>query len=260
MATRTSHSPGTFSWVDLQTSDTEAAKSFYGALFGWEYEDRPTGEGRTYAMASVDGEVACAIAPMPDNAPFPPHWNSYVTVESADDAAAKARELGGATPMGPFDVFDAGRMGVIADPTGALVLVWEPREHIGAHRVNEPGCFVWNELGTKDPATAADFYEGLFGWSYDEQDAGPMGTYRTIMNGDRPNGGIRQQGPMEADVPPNWLVYFSSTDAAASAAQVTELGGAVMMPPTEIPMGATIAVVTDPQGAAFAFFEGEVTD
>jgi predicted enzyme related to lactoylglutathione lyase len=260
MGTRTSHSPGTFSWVDLQTTDAEAAKSFYSGLFGWSYEDRPTGEGRTYAMASVDGDVACAIAPMPDNAPFPPHWNSYVTVESADAAAAKARELGGATPMEPFDVFDAGRMGVIADPTGAMVLVWEPREHIGAHRVNDPGAFVWNELGTKDPEAAASFYADLFGWTYEEQDMGPMGTYRTIKNGERVNGGIRRQGPTEAEVPPNWLVYFTTTDIDGSVAKAGELGAQVMMPPMELPMGAKIAVLGDPQGAVFALFDGEVMD
>jgi predicted enzyme related to lactoylglutathione lyase len=260
MATRTTHSPGTFSWVDLQTSDPEAANSFYSALFGWDYDERPTGEGRTYAMARIDGEFVSAIAPMPPGAQFPPHWNSYVTVESADDTAAKARELGGATPMEPFDVFDAGRMGVIADPTGAVLLVWEPREHIGAGRVNDPGCFTWNELGTKDPETAAAFYGDLFGWTYDEQDMGPMGVYRTIKNGERMNGGIRKQSEQEAEVPPNWLVYFTTEDIDAAVGQVGELGGQVMMPPTDLPMGARIAVLTDPQGAAFALFQGEVED
>ena len=258
MATRTSYPPGTFSFVDIQTSDTEAAQSFYSALFGWDYDERPTGDGRTYAIAQVDGDTAAAIAPMPPGAQFPPHWNSYVTVESADATAARARELGGATPMEPFDVFDAGRMGVVADPTGAVVLVWEPKENIGAGRVTEPNCFIWNELGTKDPEAAASFYADLFGWTYEEQEMPGGATYRTISNGDRPNGGIRAQTEMEAEVPPNWLVYFMTDDADASAAKVSELGGNVIQPPFDLPMGARIAVVADPQGAVFALYAGEV--
>ena len=260
MATRTSHLPGTFSWVDLQTSDPDAAQGFYSSLFGWVYDIRPTGEGGTYGMAQVDGEYVAAVAPMPPGAQFPPHWNSYVTVESADATAAKARELGGATPMEPFDVFDAGRMGVIADPTGAMVLVWQPKDHIGAGRVNDAGCFIWNELGTKDPESAARFYADLLGWAYEEQDMGGGATYRTIKNGERDNGGIRAQTEMEAEVPPNWLVYFATEDVDASAAKASELGGNVIQPPFDIPTGARIAVVADPQGAVFALYEGEVHD
>ena len=260
MGTRTSHAPGTFSWVDLQTSDPDAARDFYGGLFGWTYDIRPIGDGAAYAMALVDGEAAGAIAPMPPGAQFPPHWNSYVTVESADAVSERARELGGATPMEPFDVFDAGRMAVIADPTGAIVLGWEPKANPGAGRVNDPGCFTWNELGTKDPARAAEFYSALFGWTYDEQDMGPMGTYRIIKNGDRSNGGIRAQSEMEADVPPNWLVYFTVEDIDAAVAKAGEQGGKVLAPVMALPMGSRIAVLADPQGAAFAFFEGEVDD
>jgi uncharacterized protein len=260
MGTRTSHPVGTFSWVDLQTTDTEAAKQFYSALFGWEYRDIPVGETGTYSMALVDGDETGAIGGMPPGAQFPPHWNSYVTVESADAAASRAREVGGTTPMEPFDVFDAGRMAVIADPTGATMMAWEPRESIGARRVNDPGCFCWNELGTNDPVTAARFYGDLFGWTYDEQDMGPMGTYRTIKNGDRANGGIRQQSEAEAGVPPNWLVYFGVQGADATVAKATEQGGRVLAPAFDLPMGARIAVLADPQGAAFALFAGDVED
>jgi predicted enzyme related to lactoylglutathione lyase len=260
MGTRTSHPVGTFCWVDLQTTDTEAAKRFYSELFGWTYNEIPVGETGTYAMALVDGEDTGAIGGMPPGAQFPPHWNSYVAVESADAAASRAREVGGTTPMEPFDVFEAGRMAVIADPTGATLMAWEPRQNIGAHRVNDPGCFTWNELGTNDPATAARFYGDLFGWTFEEHDMGPLGTYRTIKNGDRPNGGIRPQSEQEAGVPPNWLVYFTVKDVDATVAKAGERGGRVLAPPMDLPMGSRIAVLADPQGAAFALFGGEVDE
>jgi predicted enzyme related to lactoylglutathione lyase len=261
MGTRTSHAPGTFSWVDLQTTDPAAAKSFYGSLFGWEYNEQPIDDqGGTYAMALVGGESVAAIAPMPPGAQFPPHWNSYVTVESADDISATAQDAGGATPMEPFDVFEAGRMAVVADPTGAVLCCWEPKENIGAGRVNEPGCLTWNELGTKDTATAAKFYGDLFGWTYEEMDMGTGDAYRIVKNGERSNGGIRAQSEMEAGVPPNWLAYFVTEDIEASAAKAVELGGQMLAPPMEIPMGSKIAVVADGQGAAFALFEGDTDD
>jgi predicted enzyme related to lactoylglutathione lyase len=260
MGTRTSHPVGTFCWVDLQTTDPEAAKRFYSELFGWTYDELPGGEGGTYAMALVGGEEAAAIAPMPPGAQFPPHWNSYVAVESADAAASRAREVGGSVAMEPFDVFDAGRMAVIADPTGAFVLAWEPRNHAGAHRVNDHGCFIWNELGTNDPVTAARFYGDLFGWTYEERDMGPMGTYRVILNGGRQNGGIRPQSEQEAGVPPNWLVYFSVEDVDATVSTAGEIGGRVLAPPMDLPMGSRIAVLADPQGAAFALYAGDVDE
>lgn len=261
MGTRTSHAPGCFSWVDLQASDPAAAKTFYTSLFGWDYEDIPIDDaGGVYAMALVGGERAAAIGPIPQGDPSPPHWNSYVTVESADASASRAAELGGAVDAPAFDIFDAGRMAVITDPTGAYLCLWEPKESPGASRVNDTGCFTWNELGTKDPATAATFFADLFGWTYDEMDMGGGEIYRTIKLGDRMNGGIRGQTEREAAVPANWLAYFTTESTNASVEKTVELGGSVLAPAFDLPTGSRIAVVADPQGAPFAFFEGETED
>src|SRR3954454_18968780 len=127
MGERTSHPPGTFSWSELATSEAGAAKAFYTALFGWEYDERPLGDGQTYSMAQRDGKSVAALF----DSEQPPHWNCYVTVASADEAAARAVEVGAKVIAEPFDVFTAGRMAVIADPAGGAVLsLWEPRENI----------------------------------------------------------------------------------------------------------------------------------
>ena len=57
MSERTKYAPGVFSWVDLSTTDQDAAKRFYGGLFGWEADDRPVGEGTVYSMMKLDDEV-----------------------------------------------------------------------------------------------------------------------------------------------------------------------------------------------------------
>jgi predicted enzyme related to lactoylglutathione lyase len=263
MGTRTSYAPGTFSWVDLSTTDPEAAKAFYSELFGWTYDDMPAGdEGGVYSMAQLGGDPVCALAELPPGDPGPPRWNSYVTVESADAAAARAGELGGEAVLEPFDVLDVGRMAVLRDAVGAFFMVWEPRRHIGAARVNEVGCLTWNELGTPDVEAATPFYVQLFGWATEPMDTGGGPAYTIVKVGERSNGGIREQGPQEKEggVPPNWMPYFAVESADATAARAGELGANALMPPTDIPSGGRIAAIADPQGAAFAIWEGPLDD
>jgi uncharacterized protein len=258
MGTRTEHAPGTFSWADLTTSDTDGAKAFYGDLLGWEFEDSPIPEeagGGVYIMCKVQGSNAAAISPQREGDPSPPHWNSYVTVESADDFAAKAGELGGNVAMEPFDVMTAGRMAVVADPTGAFFAGWEPRDSIGAERVNEPGCLTWNELHTPDVDPALQFYTGLFGWGTDEMDTGGGPRYVIVSNGDRSNGGLM---PTQEGEPPNWLPYFVADDRDATAQKAKELGANELVR-LDMPQG-NIAVFTDPQGAPFGIFAGRLDD
>lgn len=255
MGERTRYTPGTFCWVDLTTTDQEAAKAFYGGLLGWEAVDIPVGEGAVYSMMRVDGKDVAAIAPQPAQqreAGVPPLWNSYVSVESADAAVERAKELGGSAHAPAFDVMEAGRMGVIQDPQGAFVMVWQPRNRFGAELVNAPGALVWNELASANLDASKAFYSGLFGWEIEPFEGSPT-PYLAIKNGGANNGGMRlldSPGP-----PPHWLVYFGVQDIEASLAKVKELGGAVHAGPIDITM-AKIAVAADPQGAIFALYAG----
>jgi predicted enzyme related to lactoylglutathione lyase len=253
MGERTSYPHGTFSWVDLATTDQEGAKAFYGELFGWEGEDMPAGEGVTYTMYRLGGQYVAASGPQMEDekaAGIPPHWNSYVTVDDVDATAARATELGGAVLAGPFDVFDAGRMAVVRDPTGAVVSLWEPRQMAGAGLVNDPGSLTMNELATPDPERAKEFYEALLGWTV-ELDP----TYSQIRVGNRLNAGLRH----ETQAPPHWLPYFTVSSADDATTTVRGGGGRVLVEPMDIPAG-RVAVFMDPAGAAFAVFEGEVDD
>ena len=261
MGERTSHTPGTFSWVDLSTSDPVDAKRFYGGLFGWTFDDLPVGDGIVYTMCRVDGKSVCAISGQAEqerSQGIPPHWNNYVTVEDVDASTAKAKELGANVIVEPFDVMDVGRMSVIADPTGAVLSLWEARTSIGAELVNVPGALTWNELATNDVERAKEFYGGLLGWRLEDMEGGGM-TYTMIHNGDRPNGGIRPQSELEAGVPPNWLAYFAAERVDDSIAKAGELGGRVLVEPVTVPAG-RFAAIGDPQGAVFAVFEGDFDD
>ena len=251
MGERTSYPPGTFSWAELATTDAEAAKAFYTALLGWTYEDNPVTDGSTYSMALRDGHYVAALFGASDQ---PPHWNCYVTVESADETAAKARGLGGTVMAEPFEVLDVGRMAVVADPNGAAVCLWEPRQHVGASLVNAPGALTWVDLVTPDPEAAERFYGGLFGWTFPEM--ADSGGYRLIRVGERSTGGILPQ----PEGPPTWIPYFGHEDVDRATGEIAERGGRVLNGPLSVPNGGRIAVVTDPQGALLALWTGPYDD
>jgi predicted enzyme related to lactoylglutathione lyase len=263
MGKREVYAPGTFCWVELATTDPKGAKAFYGGLFGWEAEDVPAGEPATYTMLSLNGDRIGGLYGTEagrGERGARPYWFSYVSVENADAAAARARELGGAVIEEPFDVPDAGRAAIVQDPTGGMLAAWEPRRHAGAERVNDPGCLTWNELQTREPEKAAAFYEGLFGWQTEPVREDGRTVYVTIKtSGGWPNGGIMPLDERHEDAPSFWLPYFTVASCDEAAARVRALGGGVMAGPMELGAG-RVAVARDPQGAAFALFEGETDE
>ena len=253
------YKPGTFCWVELETSDGEAAKKFYTSLFGWEFTDNPVGPGMIYTMLKQDGKDVGALYQMPEEMKsmgIPPNWLSYASVTSADETAAKAKGLGAALMKEPFDVMTVGRMAVVQDPTGAVFALWQAGTHKGAGVVNVPNSFCWNELSTPDTGKAGDFYSGLFGWSKNVQQMGPM-TYTSFMNGDRPAGGMYNPGPEMGNAPPHWLVYFAVDDTDAKLKKAIALGAKTISPPMDIPGTGRFAVVQDPQGAVFGIIKLE---
>ena len=245
------HEPGMFCWVELATKDGPAAKKFYTSLFDWGVNDIPNDAG-TYSMVQKKGKDAGALYQQgPDEKTIPPHWNSYICVDSADETAEKAKKLGGTVILGPFDVMEHGRMAVIQDPAGAVFSLWEPRKHIGAEVVNEPSSFCWNELYTTDPKKVGDFYANLFGWTREPMPT-PMGEYTVFKKGDAQAAGMMQITKEMPGMPPHWMVYFAVEDSDRTVEKAKGMGAHVMVPPTDIPNIGRFAILNDPQGAGFA--------
>ncbi len=247
----TKHEPGSFCWAELATTDDGSAKKFYTTLFGWGFDDMPAGPGMIYTtLKKGDKSVGALYKLGPDQKGVPPHWNTYVSVASADGTARKAKELGGKVLMEPFDVMDLGRMAIVEDPQGARICVWEPKKHIGAMVVNEPGALCWAELDTTDTDSAKSFYTGLFGWG-----AKVSPEYTEWQQGGASIGGMMKIPKEWGPVPPNWLVYFATADCDATAKKAGELGGGTIVPPTDIPEAGRFCVLRDPQGAVFAVYK-----
>jgi uncharacterized protein len=260
MTEMTTYAPGTPSWVDLGSADLEASVGFYGEILGWEVPDSENAEQTGgYRIATQRGKSAAGMMPLMQEGQ-PPAWTTYISVEDADATAAKVREAGGTVLAEPMDVMDLGRMAVFADPGGAVVGVWQPGSFSGAELVNEPGTFSWNELNTRNPDAAKAFYGSVFGWNANETDMGDFGSYITwrlanASEDDESIGGLLDmRGRVADDVPEHWMTYFTIEDRDATVERAKGMGAQVIFGPLDMPMG-RLAILTDPQGAAFGIFQ-----
>jgi predicted enzyme related to lactoylglutathione lyase len=244
MAERTRYEPGTPSWVDLGSPDPAAAAEFYGGLFGWTAAMDPRPEAGGYGMFTLGGKNVAGVGPQM-NPGMPPLWTVYITVVDAEDTLAQATAAGGTVIVGPMDVFDAGRMGVIQDPLGSYISIWQPQEHIGAQLVNDPGAFSWNELATPDLPASRDFYQSLFGWGVEPAASSDHAAIFTVGGNVVCGAHVAGEGEF-----PAWSVWFAVDDCDQAAARATALGGSILMPPTDMDFGRG-AVVADPHGAVF---------
>jgi uncharacterized protein len=245
--------PGTPSWVDISSPDVQATARFYSQLFGWQAEDLGEQAGH-YTMFTQDGKQVAAAGPAQDPGQ-PPAWMTYVATDNADATAKKVAEAGGKVLMAPFDVMDQGKMGVFADPGGAVFSVWQPAAMKGAGLVNTPVSLTWNELATRDMDAAKAFYTKVFPWSAKSNDMGGGQTYTEWQIDGRSIAGAMTMGSMyPAQVPPHWLVYFTVANTDDIVKRTQELGGKVMSPAQDIPQG-RFAVLADPSGATFAVIQ-----
>ncbi len=254
MPKRASYAPGTPSWVDLQTTDQDAAKSFYGELFDWRYDDQDMPQGGAYSMALKDGELVAGISPQQPGAAaqgLPPTWNTFITVDDVDAATVAAEAAGGQVYAQPFEIMGAGRMSVVADPSGAVVNFWQAKGHIGATIVNEPGSLIWNELLTDNGEAAYAFYEKVLGLTTEKSDMGGS-PYVVFKLGDDMVAG--SMAPPMAGIPNHWHVYFAVQAMEPALEKARQLGGSVLNGPMPTSIG-PMATVSDPQGAVFSLFE-----
>jgi predicted enzyme related to lactoylglutathione lyase len=260
MSERDSYNDGEFAWVNLLTTDIDAAARFYGDLIGWEFEPVPGSPGETqgFGFFTYDGKQV-AGGGLVQQEGQPPVWLSHVKTSDIDASAQKVTEAGGTVIVGPFEILgEAGRMAVCQDAEGAVFSLFQPNRHNGAELVNEIGAWSWNNLMTRDLDQAKDFYGAVFGWEASHSDEAPPDVLNWQVQGQRwPEGlgGLMKIGSdMPLDAPPHWQVYFLVPDMDAAVETTTSAGGKLLFGPLELPI-AKLAVFTDPQGAAFALME-----
>jgi len=252
MSERDGYQHGVPCWVDTWQPDADAAAAFYAGIFGWEVRSgSPAGTETRYDLCTVQGSDVAAIgSPLPEGAA--PAWTTYVWVDDADAAAAKAADAGGSLVTAPFASLDGGRMAIVTDPAGALLGLWQPGAHRGAQRVNEPSAYAMSLLHTPDTAAAAAFYADLFGWTTEAFGPATMFRLPGFVGGEPtqpvPRDVVAVMAPGE---PARWAVDFWIADADVAAVTAEQSGGRVLEPPADAGPFRR-AVLSDPEGAAFS--------
>jgi uncharacterized protein len=246
---------GAFVWHELMTTDSAAARKFYGDVVGWNAR-RPENSPIPYWLLSAGETPAAGLMDQPEDARRrgePPMWLGYVGVDDVDAATAKAQSLGGQVLLSPRDIPGVGRFCVIADPAGAAVamMTWTNPMPEPLHAPNAPGFVGWNELMSNDAGRAFDFYAAMFGWTKDHAvDMGPMGVYQLFAHGGRAIGGMMNRPPQIPAAA--WNFYFNTPDVDAAVERLRAAGGTVANGPMEVPGGDWIVQAIDPQGGFFA--------
>lgn len=252
MSTVGHYAQGTPSYVELTAPDQQAAKEFYGPLFGWEFEDVDLGDAGLYVAVSVGGDSVAGIA---GQAPLgrPAYWGVYLAVDDVDATTTRVVGAGGTVEAGPLDVMELGRMSSVQDPTGARVNLWQAGRSIGSVRVNDPGCPIWHELNSPDLPAATRFYAEVLGVEWQAMSMETGDDYTCLMVEGRPVGGAIP--PQMEGIPPHWEVYLNVEDCDASLARAVELGGSELLPAYDLAGVGRTALVRDPQGALLGLLQ-----
>jgi predicted enzyme related to lactoylglutathione lyase len=243
-----------FVWYELMTTDMDAAEAFYRAVIGWDAQAWGHPDMR-YTIMSAGGKPVAGLTTISEDARAAggrPGWLGYIYADDVDAATEALHQAGGKVQRQPADIPEVGRFSVVADPQGAMFMLFKPAggDNPAAPPMT-PGHVGWRELYASDWERAFDFYAGQFGWTKaDSMDMGPMGTYQLFAAGGDPIGGMMNKP--EAIPSPAWLFYFTVDAADAAAARVTGHGGQVMHGPMQVPGGSWILQGMDPQGAMFA--------
>ncbi|HXV85402.1 MAG TPA: VOC family protein, partial [Gemmatimonadales bacterium] len=247
---------GRFLWHELLTTDTRAAQPFYKTVVGWGVE--AWDQDKTYQMWMTKTGPVGGIMTLPEDARAmgaPPNWLTYVGTPDVDATVRQATQRGARVLKEAFSIPKVGRMAVLADPQGAVFAAYTPDGWSGPSPVPGMGEFSWHELATTDPVAAFTFYHALFGWDKtDSFDMGPeLGLYQMygLAGSGQTMGGIYRK-PAEMPAPPNWLPYALVPNADRAADRAKAAGGTILNGPMEVPGGDRIAMLLDPQGAAFA--------
>jgi uncharacterized protein len=243
---------GTPTWIDLMAPDAEAARTFYHALFGWEY-DVSGPEFGNYATARSGQRMAAGIGPqMPGSPSMPAAWTLYFASDDAGADVARAEKLGARVMAPAMAVGEFGTMAICVDPGGASFGFWQAGQHIGAQVTEEPGSMYWNELYAPDLKAACDFYAALLGATTDSM-PGEM-EYYVLKHGDQQLAGIMEIQPSWGAFRPQWMTYFAVAKAEDSVAAVTKNGGKALSKIDDTPFG-RLAALADPQGGLFKIAE-----
>lgn len=248
MAAGSEHRPETFVWRDLVTPDTAAARTFYGSLFGWEFEEIA---GAGYSVVRCDGEAIGGLvdAKRTGDEIRSALWLCALSVPDVDASVRAVIEAGGHVIRKADEVPDRGRVAVVADAEGAVLQLVRTSQGDPVAREPARHRWLWTELISNEPERAVAFYRAVF--RYDPVAApGRPDSFRLLGPGGKPCAGITKN-PF-AETKSAWIPFVRVDDPAAMCRKAAELGGRVVVEPKDTLRHGTLALILDPSGAPIA--------
>lgn len=120
--------PNTHSWNELMSRDIDTAKTFYGQVFGWEYETMAMPQGDYHVITGGENGGLGGLMAMPAEVPemVPNHWMAYFSVSDLDASVAAVTEHGGQVVMPAMEVPGVGRMATVHDNVNAAFTLMQP--------------------------------------------------------------------------------------------------------------------------------------
>lgn len=247
-------------WADVMLPDLAAGKRFYGALFGWTFDEDAEGADE-YAPALLDGRQAAALGQKADGR-MPTSWTQYLAAPDAAVIADRVHAAGGVVITEPMRVGSgpAGVVGIAADPGGAVFGLWQPLGFHGFEVRQQPGAYVWTEVYVREKHRVDAFYQEVFGYEVaDISDEGfdfllwaPQG--RSVDEEHAIGGRCMITDLFPEEMPPHFLTYFMVADCDQTVTLAQELGGRLLFPVESSQYG-RFAVLADDQGATFAVLD-----
>lgn len=230
------------------TSDSDKARAFYASLLGWDY-DIQSEEFGGYAMCRVGDDTVAGIGRKPADSEMPDAWTVYLLVDDLQAVLARWTEHGGQIVMPAMEVPRQGHMAMAADPSGAVVGLWQPIGHHGFDILGPPGSSCWYEVNTRTSEQVRDFFTSVFELTAQRMPDMHYYTLHEVVG--PPRFGVLQMTDDWGEMPAHWMVYFAVDDVPAAVERVEAGGGQVMHGPFDTPQG-PIAVCLDPTGTAFS--------
>jgi uncharacterized protein len=248
------HLEGKFIWFDLFTSDLQTTQRFYEALFGWSFQETPSGENQVLTIRREGVPIANAVSVDRTKIKDPAsRWLSYMSVADVDQTVLRIEINQGSIYMPPKDLPDRGRVAVVKDPEGALFAVLTASGGDPPDPAFDLNDFLGSELWARHLESAVKFYQALVAYEIEMVDVGSEKDYHLLVRDDQPRAGVVQI-PWD-DVKPNWVPYIAVDDVAAVAARVEPLGGRLLIAPNPEIREGNAAIIADPSGAVFAIQE-----
>ncbi|MGO4452762.1 VOC family protein [Arthrobacter sp. RAF14] len=253
--TSTSFTAGSPCWIETLQPDPGVAASFYGELFGWTFDEAGTGGS---CLARLDGRRVAGVAqapPMLDRGA----WVMYVLVADLDGTVDAVQEAGGTVLAGPLEAGNGERAALFTDPAGAAFGAREGSAPTVSEAVDVPNTWQMSALHTPDIGAAQTFYATVFGWHLDPMPGAALrlwrlgGSTRKAADPNLPDDvvAVASETPGASGVPTHWAINMQVSDADDFADRVVELGGSILMPPTDAP-GFRNALIADPSGGVLA--------